>query len=67
MEATVIVIVAEKVGSKPSPATKDNAKIRSGLTGSRFPPVCAEPANLADSGRMRVGAMSPAFPPVRTR
>ena len=60
-------VTAEKLASTPSPATKDNAKVRVGAMSPTFPPARDRPANVADSGRLRMGAMSPTFPPVRTR
>ena len=60
-------ITAEKVVKTPSPATKDNGKVRMGLLSPSFPPVCVKPAKVADNGKVRLGLLSPSFPLSRTR
>jgi hypothetical protein len=62
----------EKIGTDevvkvPTPAIKDDGRVRMGMMSSAFPRVRARPANVADSGQIRMGMMSPSFPPVRAR
>jgi hypothetical protein len=51
----------------PTRATKDDGRVRIGLTTPLFPPVRVEPENVADDGKVRLGVTSPTFPPLRTR
>jgi hypothetical protein len=62
MEVAVKSIRAEKVVNTQGPATEDDGKVRIG-----FPSVRDKPANLADSGRLRMGTLSPSFPLSRPR
>jgi len=54
---------AEKVMNIPNSATEDEGKVRMGSP--TFPTVHVSPANSADNGRVRIGTVSPSFPPVR--
>jgi hypothetical protein len=51
----------------PTPATKDDGRVRIGLTTPLFPPVHSRPENVADDGKVRLGLTSPLFPPIRPR
>jgi hypothetical protein len=51
----------------PACATKDDGRVRIGVTTPLFPPVRSEPENVADGGKVRLGVTSPTFPPVRSR
>jgi hypothetical protein len=57
----------DEVVKVPTPAIKDDGRVRMGMVSPAFPPVRARPANVADNGRIRMGMVSPSFPPVRAR
>jgi hypothetical protein len=62
----------EKIGTDevvkvPTPAIKDDARVRIGNMSPSFPPVRARPVKVADNGQIRMGMVSPHFPPVRAR
>jgi hypothetical protein len=60
-------IGAIEVVNTPTPAIKDDGRVRLGLMSPSFPPVRSTPRNAADNGQVRMGLMSPSFPLGRAR
>jgi hypothetical protein len=57
----------KKVVQTPALQIQDDGRVRIGFMAPSFPPVHAQPRDVADDGRVRTGFMTPAFPPVRAR